>query len=424
MSLEKSKGNLYYVRLKTNCGVLYKIGFTTLESVEKRLGYEGSRDVQLIDRVFLFLEFDDAYQIEQELHKLLYRKKAFGNYSNNRAFPLCKNGQTELFTEDVLKMDSSFTVDQGEASALNIRSKKSSLTGGAFLIDKIVGIFLGVLFSPIILLSNIMPAKINGEDEARLVEDEARLEGIICEIKQKHKMINGESLCTEDHSEGKAVDSTETAAELKKRIDAEDDAEALRAFTRLRTRSSLTDHSIRKGETLPTEDHLEEKLVDSTETETDLIKLKLQLALARSHASIDRDASNEKKPKNKKNVDLARQRLRSCQTEADLIADRESTLKGYEPDMQKITGSSKVGEELLDEFEAMTVTDETTTIFPGFLATMVRAARFLPLGYSYSDVSDNEQFTEWEKYNNLFDEGILTKDEFIAMLQTLDKTQK
>ena len=47
-------GNLYYVRLKTPVGTMYKLGFTKLSSVRERLAYQKSGDEQYIDKVFLF----------------------------------------------------------------------------------------------------------------------------------------------------------------------------------------------------------------------------------------------------------------------------------------------------------------------------------------------------------------------------------
>ncbi|MFQ3246845.1 MAG: hypothetical protein ACI9SP_003499 [Arenicella sp.] len=116
----KSGGNLYYVRLKTNLGLFYKIGFTTMKSVEQRLGYSGSGDALLIDEVLLFFPLEDAERVEGELHSLLSDKSAFAPFSRHETFPLAGNGQTELYAEDVLKLDANYTEEQGEATMQNV----------------------------------------------------------------------------------------------------------------------------------------------------------------------------------------------------------------------------------------------------------------------------------------------------------------
>lgn len=331
MSFGESKGKLYYVRLKTNCGVLYKIGFTKLESVEKRLAYGGSRDAELIDKVFLFLELDDAYQVEQELHALLYSKKAFEKYSCVDEYPLCNNGQTELYTKDVLRMDSNYTDEQGSSSALNIREKILYANGSSLLQDKIVGFFLMLLFSPIIFISNMM-------DKKKYAEEKERLEAIISRITEANRV------------------------ELIKQ---EERKELLRAM----------------------------------QCEMEEI-----------------DATVERKAENKKRVVLARQKIRERYTKEELVAKRERELKEFEPAIQKLIGSSKVGEELLDELEAMTPIQETVLVS---LTEKVRLVRFLPLGYNFSDIYRNDKTDEWIKYNKLFDDEMLTKDEFKNMVQSL-----
>jgi len=123
------QGNLYYVRLKTELGLLYKIGFTTLNSVEQRLGYSGSDDRLLIDKVLMFMPFGDALLVEAKLHSMLEDKKAFGDYSHKSDFPLAGNGQSELYAEDVLGMDSHYTDEQGASTSRNIKNKLIAVYG-------------------------------------------------------------------------------------------------------------------------------------------------------------------------------------------------------------------------------------------------------------------------------------------------------
>lgn len=73
------KGNLYYVKLNTECGILYKLGFTTLESVEARMSYGGSDDWRYIDKVLMFSYLPDAFEVEQKLHSCLNKKRHLKN---------------------------------------------------------------------------------------------------------------------------------------------------------------------------------------------------------------------------------------------------------------------------------------------------------------------------------------------------------
>ena len=106
------EGHLYYVRLRTPVGLLYKLGFTTMNSVEERLTLKGDGAQLLIDKVIFFRRFKNAWDIEQELHTLLKRKAAFCGWDEE--MPLFQNGQSELYCEDVLKLDNEYTYRQAQ----------------------------------------------------------------------------------------------------------------------------------------------------------------------------------------------------------------------------------------------------------------------------------------------------------------------
>lgn len=127
--LFRSKGNLYYIRLKTDYGIFYKIGFTRLESAEARFNYSGDNDARYIDKVILFLPMFDAYDIEQELHRCLASRRAFHKYSNIPDFLLAGNGQSELYAEDVLRMDREFTEQQKLETAAKFKNQKRIIAG-------------------------------------------------------------------------------------------------------------------------------------------------------------------------------------------------------------------------------------------------------------------------------------------------------
>lgn len=111
-------GYLYYLRLNTAVGFMYKLGFTTLSSPQERLAYQGKGHEKLIDAVLCFAHLNNAWEVEQELHTLFLKKALF--YGGHDRMPLYENGQSELYREDVLGMDAAFTADQSEKTRVNI----------------------------------------------------------------------------------------------------------------------------------------------------------------------------------------------------------------------------------------------------------------------------------------------------------------
>jgi hypothetical protein len=115
MNPEEYEGYVYYIRLKTNNGRFYKVGFTRMSSVEQRFSYGESEAHKMIDKVFLFKYSLHAYDIEQHLHGHLRHVQAYKKYSFSSLFrnlsehPLYKDGQSELYQEDVLGLDPDYT---------------------------------------------------------------------------------------------------------------------------------------------------------------------------------------------------------------------------------------------------------------------------------------------------------------------------
>ncbi|MFK4132246.1 hypothetical protein ACI2KR_08125 [Pseudomonas luteola] len=129
----KSEGNLYYVKLNTPLGIFYKIGYTSLGSVEERLAYQDTGDEKMIDKVLLFHNMKDAYQTETRLHSHFRRSAAFGQYSAQKDMPLCNNGQSELYYKDVLELDDNYDKRQMWKTRFNVyiqteKRKTASLT--------------------------------------------------------------------------------------------------------------------------------------------------------------------------------------------------------------------------------------------------------------------------------------------------------
>lgn len=124
----RTAGHLYYIRLKTNFGPLYKLGFTSMSSVYERFAYKGNGDEKLIDEVYLFAYDREAFYHEVKLHSHFGRKKAFGEFSNRIDFPLYQNGQSELYYSDILGLDSSYTEERGQQTfdAIHLRRASAS----------------------------------------------------------------------------------------------------------------------------------------------------------------------------------------------------------------------------------------------------------------------------------------------------------
>ena len=138
-------GNVYYVRLKTPQGLLYKIGFTTKASLIDRMAYGGHGDEKLIDKEFFFTKLDDAWDVEQTLLDHFSKHRAFGKYSNNPSQPLSGRGQSELFAFDILGLDAALYAPQ-ELTTLEACEYDSKQAA-----DGCLGILIGIVLAPFTL---------------------------------------------------------------------------------------------------------------------------------------------------------------------------------------------------------------------------------------------------------------------------------
>ncbi len=123
-------GNLYYVRLKTPLGLIYKLGFTTMKSVEARLAYPGFGHEKYIDKVLFFSDFPDAGNMEATLHEFFARKAIFLR-ARDGDMPLFNNGQSELYVEDILKQDYTYTPEQAWGTMESIYRFRGTRSGGS-----------------------------------------------------------------------------------------------------------------------------------------------------------------------------------------------------------------------------------------------------------------------------------------------------
>jgi hypothetical protein len=101
---------------------MYKLGFTSMSSVQERFAYKGNGDEALIDQIYLFVYDREAFYYEEKLHNHFRDKKAFGEFSNRPDAPLYKNGQSELYCTDIVGLDASYKDEQGQRTADAVRS--------------------------------------------------------------------------------------------------------------------------------------------------------------------------------------------------------------------------------------------------------------------------------------------------------------
>lgn len=121
-------GYLYYARLQTAFGPMYKLGFTSFSSLEERFAYKSNGDERLLDRQFLFAFRNDAFFVEQQLHGYFSKKRAFEKYSSHPALPLYRNGQSELYYEDILQLDQSYSKEQADKTRAQLRAASARVS--------------------------------------------------------------------------------------------------------------------------------------------------------------------------------------------------------------------------------------------------------------------------------------------------------
>lgn len=158
-ALRGPAGHIYYARMKTKWGIFYKLGFTSLSTLDDRLNYGGKNDGELVDRVLLWVWSDTALHEEQRLHSLFHDKRVFGKYGSFHNGPMYKNGQSELYAEDILDLDPKCTGEQVKksikaAKKIGIEYRNSPI--GDHPIWYVVGAILIAVLSPLILLRRIL----------------------------------------------------------------------------------------------------------------------------------------------------------------------------------------------------------------------------------------------------------------------------
>ncbi|RZJ62996.1 MAG: hypothetical protein EON49_00145 [Acidovorax sp.] len=124
---QPTSGNLYYVRLSTSLGTFYKLGFTTLGSAQERFAYQGKGHDGLVDDVLLFVYRDDAYEVEQIIHAHFRGKASFA--IPEEGMPFFENGQSEIYAEDILKLDWKSAEGDSNETRTNITKVRGKRAG-------------------------------------------------------------------------------------------------------------------------------------------------------------------------------------------------------------------------------------------------------------------------------------------------------
>lgn len=150
---QKSSGYLYYIRLRTEVGILYKLGFTQCKSISRRFSDdngEQDKDYHYIDKVYFFKYLKNAGEVESFIHMYQSEKKAFefllalNGKRRIDYLPFSGNGQTELYYRDILKLDKNYYLTQ-------IVKGKLLLYQHIFKKELRLGVFL-IFFSPLYLI--------------------------------------------------------------------------------------------------------------------------------------------------------------------------------------------------------------------------------------------------------------------------------
>lgn len=201
-AMRNPAGHIYYARMKTSWGVFYKLGYTSRSTLEDRLNYGEKNDGGLVDRVLLWSWSDTALKEELGLHGMFHDKRIFGKYGKYENGPMYKNGQSELYAEDILDLDSECTEEQVKKSikaAEEIRIEYRNSPIGDHPIWHVVGAILIAALSPLILLRKILEEVVPAmkkEKERNLEwgrQRESDIAVAVLAIKRKSKPYRGDA---------------------------------------------------------------------------------------------------------------------------------------------------------------------------------------------------------------------------------------
>lgn len=173
-----------------------------MKSVNDRLAFQGAGDEKYIDEILYFNFRLGALALEQSLHSYFAEKAAFHKYSAYVDLPLAKNGQSELYYEDVLELDNKFTPAQAEETrkavelAITMRTYTSEVWAKRVIAFSNVALnalmllakTIGWSFKKIQAIAGIKPAKI--ELPTSVLEDQKKVRLFLAELKREKMMKN------------------------------------------------------------------------------------------------------------------------------------------------------------------------------------------------------------------------------------------
>ena len=103
---KKTSGYVYYAKLMKGGEAFYWIGFTYAPSLIEHISSNHNGNEKLLEKEFFFTYRNDGWDVTQDLLDCLDKKRKFGRYGDDHELPLYRSGQKDLFSYDVLGLDS------------------------------------------------------------------------------------------------------------------------------------------------------------------------------------------------------------------------------------------------------------------------------------------------------------------------------
>ena len=124
-----------------------------MNSILERFSRDGSQDYKYIDKIFIFKHMEDAYDIESVLHDQFIDKSSFSLTIRREECPFAGNGQSELYYDDVLGIDTQFSRKEAFKTKFKVNIKKESFESLILLV--VLGVPLLAIYSLAFLFAKI-----------------------------------------------------------------------------------------------------------------------------------------------------------------------------------------------------------------------------------------------------------------------------
>ena len=181
---EDISGHLYYIKVKTELGIFYKIGFTKMNSILERFSRDGSQDYKYIDKILIFKHMEDAYDIESALHDQFSDKSSFGLTRRREEYPFAGNGQSELYYDDVLGVDPQFSRKEAFKTKFKVDIKKESFE--SLIMFAVFGIPLLAIYPLAFLFAkmrdHIFPEEISTHELTRKIKAQDKQRAYVARV--------------------------------------------------------------------------------------------------------------------------------------------------------------------------------------------------------------------------------------------------